>query len=148
MRIAALIFGLLGTVGSGFLGAKWQSDIQSQREKIELARKLAAAVKDPETDRKMAELDRLILASYGLIGGAVLGLVGVGLVFARKGMIAGIVFLIAFGAPIALARDPKMAIFSFGLAVGALFAFFVKPGSPYKAPKGGAGLSEDMDFVG
>ena len=146
MRIAALIFGLLGTAGSGTLGVKWTNDVSATKATIDSLRPLAE--KSPVAAEKLAQYDRLVRAAYALLGGAALGAVGCGLVLGRKGVIAGVLFLVAFASPMILAQDGKMAIFTFGLAVAALFAFFMKPGTAEVPPRRRYGIPRDADMVG
>lgn len=148
MRIAALIFGLLGAAGSGFLGAKWTSDIRERKPELDAARKLIEISGDAGAKAKVEELDRLERAGYALMGGAALGALGCVLVLNRKGMIAGLLFLVGFAVPIAIAQDGKPAVFSFGLALAGLMSFFVKPAIPYKKPKAKRDIPEDTDMVG
>ena len=145
MKIAALIFGLLGVAGSGFLGSKWLSDMNEIKGKIEIIRVLAAT--DPKAKESLDKLDRLGNAAYGLLGGAVLGLAGCGLVFVRKGMIAGTLFLVGFIVPLVLAQDGKAAIFTFGLLLAGIFSFFVKA-QVEKPRKRRDHIPEDTDMVG
>lgn len=126
MRVAALIFGLLGALGSGFIGAKWLSDANQEKAKIDLIRAL-----DPA---KAKEIDRLINTAYSLLAAAVLGVVGGVLAISRKGMIAAGLFLVAFIVPLLLFGDAKIIIFTFGLALAALFAFFVRSKAPVPKP--------------
>lgn len=144
MRIAALIFGILGVLGSGFLGSKWLKDMNDQKAKIDIAR--AVAELDPKTKESLERLDRLGNAAYGLVGGAVLGAVGCVLVFIRKGKIAAGLFLVGFAIPIALGQDGKVAIFTFGLFLAAIFAFFVKARME-KPRKRNDHIPEDTDMV-
>lgn len=148
MRIAALIFGLLGCAGSGFLGFKWTSDLQERKTEIEQYRKLIEASGDAKAKEKMAELDRLQWAAYALMGGAAVGGIGYVMVLNRKGLIAAALFFAAFAAPLAIAQDGKPAVFSFGLGLAGFFSLFVKAGLPYKKPKDAPGISEDDDLVG
>ncbi len=148
MRIAALIFGLLGTVGSGALGYKWYSDAAKSRAGVELARKINEEVKDPKEAAKLDRLDRLVRTSYGLMGAAVLGLVGCGLVAARRGVVAGLLFLVGFAVPLVLMWDAGISMFTFGLGVAAPLSFFVRKRTPYVRPKARPGISEDDDIVG
>lgn len=144
MRIAALIFGLLGVAGSGFLGSKWLSDMNEMKGKIELIRAVAAT--DPKAKESLDKLDRLGNAAYGLMGGAALGLAGCVLVFIRKGAIAGGLFLVGFVVPLVLAQDGKAAIFTFGLFLAGIFAFLVKA-KQEKPRKKNDHISEDTDMV-
>jgi len=125
MRIAALIFGLLGVVGSGVLNAKWASDQNEQWLNTVKGPQLLES--HPTQQAKYAELDRLTSGAHSLLAGAVLGVLGCAVVMSRKGAVASAVFFIAFVTPIVVTQDGKTAVFTFGLALAALFSFFVKP---------------------
>lgn len=72
-------------------------------------------------------MNKLEYATYALMAGAGLSALGCVLVLNRKGAIAAAVFLVAFVTPVAILADWKPIVFSFGLALATLFAFFVKP---------------------
>ena len=127
MRILAILFGLLGTVGSGFIGMKWMGDAKESKEKIAVVKKLNEIIQDDETAAKLKDLDRAVNTSYALLGGAVLGLLGVVGVMMDKTKAAALLFLIGFGASVAIFKDPKIVIFTFGLALAAVFAFVARP---------------------
>lgn len=127
MRIVAILCAALGVAGSGFLGVKWLSDINEKKKELEVLRQVEAAGNNEKLTNDMKELDRIIRTGYGLVGGAVLGVVGIVLLLMHLPKIAALVFLIGFGAPIALLLDGKVVIFTFGLALAALFALLVRP---------------------
>ena len=127
MRILALLFGLVGVAGSGFLGMKWMGDANKSKETIALAKKLNEVIQDEEQARKLQDLDRAVNTSYALIGGAVLGLVGIVIMLSGNGKLAGLVFLVAFGVSVAIYKDPKIVIFTFGLGLAAVCAILAKP---------------------
>jgi hypothetical protein len=148
MRIVALIFGLLGTVGSGFLGAKWLSDANNLKKEIELVRKIGEVTKDAKVNAEIERLDRTVNTAYALIGAAALGAVACVLVLGRKGVLAGLVFLVAFGVPLVLFQDGKLLMFTFGLGFAGALSFLVKSGTPYKKPRRGDYIPDDADVVG
>ncbi|HYH68999.1 MAG TPA: hypothetical protein VD866_30170 [Urbifossiella sp.] len=85
------------------------------------------AAQTEEFKKKERELDRLVHTTYGLLGGAALGLVAVVVLMVDRTKIAGLLFLIAFAIPLALLGDPKVIIFTFGLGFAALFAVLARP---------------------
>lgn len=127
MRTLALIFGLIGAAGSGVLGAKWLGDAKDSKGKIDFVKQVNDAIQDPETTKKLKDLDRLILTAYVLIGGAAVGLVGVGVMLLGHGKLAALLFLIGFGGPLVTYKEGAVAIFTFGLALAAVFAFIAPP---------------------
>ncbi|MBA4066998.1 MAG: hypothetical protein C0501_25470 [Isosphaera sp.] len=151
MRIAALVFGLLGTAGSGYLGVKGAADLNDLRDlrrQWEYEQKVGRRPAT-EVDRGLAaEIDLLDRSAYPLIGGAAAGLVGCGLVLRRVGWAAGLAFAAGFAAPLALARDARPAVFTFELAVAAVLSFLVTRRTLYKKPRRRRDLSRDDDLVG
>jgi hypothetical protein len=95
---------------------------------------------------KIAHYDRLATAAYGLLGAAAVGAVACVLVLNRSGLLAALLFFVAFATPLVIAQDGKPAIFTFGLALGGLFSLFVK--SPASAARRERGIPEDADMVG
>lgn len=135
MRIAVLILSILGSIGAGFLGAKWLSDhqkvsaqIRDMAEKMKVseeeAMKFVALLSDkPEA---FAEYKTLVNAAYALCVGAVVGLITGVLIFARKvpGVVGGIILILCAAIPAAIV--PKTLVFSGLLIVAGLLAFVVK----------------------
>jgi hypothetical protein len=132
MRIAVLILALLGAVTAGFLGYKWFSD--SRSPEVKAARDLAEALGQlpgaEDAKAKVAEHDRLVLASYFLMGAFVLGIAGGALAYTGKGVIAGIILLVAAGVPAVLA--PKSLVFSCPLVVAGVLSFLIRPAPPVR----------------
>lgn len=116
MRIAGLILGILGGLAAGFLGMKWMGDADSLKASIEAARKLGA---------NMAELDKMVMASYMLIGAMVAGIVGGILAMMGKGKIAALLMLA--GAILPAIWAPKSLVFTCILLLGGIVSFFAKP---------------------
>jgi hypothetical protein len=116
MRIAGLILGILGGLLAGFLGMKWMGDADSLKGQIELARKMGV---------NMADLDKMVTASYMLIGAMVAGIVGGILAMMGKGKIAAVLMLA--GAIVPAIWVPKSLIFTCLLLLGGIVCFFVKP---------------------
>jgi hypothetical protein len=149
MRIAALIFGLLGAAGSGFLGLKWTSDANDPKNKaaVDVMRKINEEVKDPDLTAKLAHADRVTAAAYALIGGAAAAAIACVLVLNRTGLLAALLFFIGFATPLVLIKDVLPAIFTFGLALAGLFSLFVKPRVSASARRE-RGIPADADMVG
>jgi hypothetical protein len=116
MRILGLILGILGGLFAGFLGMKWMGDAESLKGQIELARKMGV---------NMADLDKMVTASYILIGAMVAGIVGGVLAMMGKGKIAAVLML--GGAILPAIWAPKSLIFTCLLLVGGIVSFFAKP---------------------
>jgi hypothetical protein len=129
MRIAVIILAVLGALGAGFLGFKWNSD--SRKPEVQLMRKLVEEVgkedtaEGKEAREKLAEVDRLVLASYFLMAAAPLALVGAFLASRGQGLIAGVVLLGAGLVPTVLA--PKSLLFSFPLLIAGGLSFMIRP---------------------
>lgn len=116
MRILGLILGILGGLIAGFLGMKWMGDADSLKASIEAARKLGA---------NMADLDKMVTASYILIGAMVAGIVGGILAMMGKGKIAALLMLA--GAILPAIWAPKSLVFTCILLLGGIVSFFAKP---------------------
>ena len=129
MRITMLILALLGAAGAGFLGYKWYSD--SKKPEVQLARKLVEELGKEDTSEgraakeKIAEVDRLILASYFLMAAVPLALVGAFLGDRGQGLVAGVVLLGAAIVPGVLA--PKSLVFTFPLLIAGGLCFMIRP---------------------
>src|SRR5207249_4347403 len=106
---------------AGYLGWKWFSDSRQVGALAELL---------PEAEK--AEFNRLVYASYILMGAAVAGVLGAVLVYMRKGMIAGLLMLAMGIAPGVLA--PKAFVFSSVLILAGALAFLVRAKKELPAP--------------
>jgi hypothetical protein len=95
---------------------KWMGDAESMKGQIELARKMGV---------NMAELDKMLTASYMLIGAMVAGIVGGILAMMGKGKIAAVLMLA--GPIVAAIWVPKSLIFTCFLLLGGIVSFFAKP---------------------
>lgn len=113
-----MILGILGGLIAGFLGMKWMGDADSLKASIEAARKLGA---------NMADLDKMVTASYMLIGAMVAGIVGGILAMMGKGKIAALLMLA--GAILPAIWAPKSLVFTCILLLGGIVSFFAKPKS-------------------
>lgn len=119
MRILGLILGILGGLLVGFLGMKWLGDADKLKTQIALMRSAGA---------NMAELDKMIMASYMMIGAMVAGIVGGILAMMGKGKIAALLMLA--GAILPAIWAPKSLIVTWILLLGAIVSFFAKPRQP------------------
>jgi hypothetical protein len=132
MRVVVLIIALLGAVASGFLGYKWFSD--SRSDEYKLARQLAGAAAESgseEAKAKVAEVDRLVTASYFLMAAFALGIAGGILAYTGRGLIAGVILLAASIVPGILA--PKSFVFSCPLLLAGLLSFLIRPAPAARA---------------
>jgi hypothetical protein len=127
MQNVVLALGLLGAIGSAILGSKWVYDLSENRAKLADLRRIQAVVQDPELDRKVAKIDRVIRAAFALVGGALLGALAECFAFYNRGVIAGPLYLIAFATPLLLLGEGRPAILTFGLAGAGLLAFLIPP---------------------
>ena len=150
MRIVALIFGLLGTVGSGFIGQKWMSDplVSENKERLKALYEKFKDLPPNELTNPIVEAYRRSTTYPMLFAAAGLGLVGCVLVTVRKGMLAALVFLVAFAVPMALYQKAPLLIFTGSLAVAGLLSIFVRSGTPYRKPRRGDYIPDDTDLVG
>ena len=132
MRYAMLIFALLGTAGSGFLGYAWYKntktlDEMSQKlggdDKVEMLMKLTGD-KGPGVALTRART----VPSYVLLAGAVVGLLAAVATFARviPGVVGGVVLLAFAVVPAVLVKEPAPVMFTIGFLLAGLFAFFVR----------------------
>ena len=149
MRVAALVFGLLGVVGSAFVGVKWMNDpgVGGKQAELKKAVELVRALGPNPLTEDVEEAYRRSQTYYALLGCAALGAIACFLVAMRKGMLAGALFLGAFAIPMALYQKPPLAIFTGSLVIAGLLSFFVKSGTPYKPARPGRGITEDDDMV-
>ncbi len=126
MKIAVLILGLLGSLATVGLGAKWVTDYEANRKAIKELSTLAQSL-GAKPDGKMADafkaLERTRQAGYGMIGLGVLALVSAALVF-KLGKISGAVMLVAAAVPAVLA--PLSLVASFLLIIGGILGLLVK----------------------
>ncbi|GEM_PF-5502451 len=121
MRFAALVFGLIGGVLSGSLGAKWLSDCFERRAEVEEVRQVAGGALSNEFE----QLDRRVRAAWCLIGASIVGLVGGFLAVGRMGKAAGFLFVAATVVPAVCAVETLLVTFFLGGA--AVLAFAIRP---------------------
>ena len=124
MRIAAIVVGLLGAVGSGYLGYKWVSDVKTHKAEVAYLQQLNDEEQNERIPGLVAEVDRATKFSYAMLGASVLAVVGVALVSLRQGVLAAAVFGVAFATPLALGADPTSLILTFALPIAAVLSFF------------------------
>src|SRR5687768_1440176 len=119
MRIAALIFGILGGLAMGFLGFKWFSDSQGEDAKAVMALGGAFA----------AELSKLVTASYVMMAAALLGIIG-GVIASKGNKLGGVLMLVAAIAPFIFVPGEQragLAVFASPLILGGIFGLLAKP---------------------
>ncbi len=116
MRIASTILGILGGLVAAALGAKWWFDAHALRALIDFAR---------ASGMNTSEIDRLLMASYLLMGAFVVSIVGAVLTARGKGKIGGSAMLAAAVAPMFLV--PMSAVFTSVLALAGVLGLFSKP---------------------
>ena len=157
MRYVVLIFGLLGVVGSGFLGYKWRTDLNDGRDKVELNRKLLESelagskdnrgAADPLLKSRLADFNEKYAKYYSLgravpflLASAVLGLFGTFVSFSRHGLSGAVLLIVTGAGPGAFA--PPALVFTGSLILAGILSLFVRP----RRPKVLAPV-EDMDEV-
>lgn len=116
MRIAAMVFAVLGAVLSGLLGMKWLGDANNAQAALEAARSLGVDT---------APMDTIVRAAYALLGSLALGIAGCVLVFKRQGKPAAGALAAGVVLPALFAMNTLLTT-SF-LGIGAVFALFSKP---------------------
>jgi len=134
MRWVVLVLALAGAGGSGFVGFIWFGDAERLKPSVTVIRQQAKS--NPQAQAAIQEFDSLHKASYFLMAGAPLGIIGGLLALSRRGILAALVLLLAFAGPAVLARDWLMeksdrmvglGIFTGALVLAALLAFFIRP---------------------
>lgn len=127
MRYAVLILALLGVAATGYFGFVWYQDVQEHGKITELGGVLSG--KGPEVK---AMVDNRRLAAYGLMGAAVLGLVGGILAFLRTKYIPALLLILPAGAPAyfstkALPKDlMRVGILCSPLLLAGLLSFLIR----------------------
>jgi len=133
MRYVVLIFGLVGAVGSGFIGYQWMDGFNHEKVDMAEIRPLAhTGFFKSEALGKIAEFDRRAKAWPFLLTGAVLGLLGCLLAFERRRFSGSALLLCAALGPVVF--NPPVAIFTFGLVLAGLLALFIRPLSATVGP--------------
>ena len=131
MRHAVLVLGILGALIGGFFGFRWLKEVHDPETKLVL--ELAKAVSNEKAKEAVSLVEYRKTACYFMLAALPLGFAGGTFGFLRKGLIAGILLLIAFLGPLVIAfTGPGSAIvgtviFLLPLLVGGILAFFVKP---------------------
>ncbi len=119
MRIAALILGILGALASGFLGSRWLSDYNENKELLAAAAKMGADTGD---------LDKVVMGAYILLVAAAVSLVGGIMTLKGKGKIFGPLMILLALSPVAF--KPEALIFTSLTLIGGILAFLAKPAQP------------------
>jgi hypothetical protein len=138
MRYVVLIVGILGAIAAGGLGVKWLNDYRQLKDLVEMTRALSG--QDPETQAKLAELDRMVWTAYLLLAGGLVGAAGCILAFLGKGLIGGPLMLVSALAPVIL--FPKVLLFTSILLLGGSLALFVRRAPAVPASRKAAAYSE------
>ena len=156
MRWAAFVMGILGMLAAGGAGGLLLMGQNTPENKL-MFKLTAELIRDPsipqaQRDNVRAGLGRFLALPYFLLAAVPLGLIGAILARGRRGGAAAILLLLAISGPIALAVGYEMALSDQGprgakasgnpdttalhvliaipvliLALGALFAFRLRP---------------------
>jgi hypothetical protein len=156
MRVLALIFAIIGALGSGFMGFIALDTIR--KKEAELVKAGDQGAKVQAAMNQIEEYKNLKLAVYGMIAGVPLGVIGGYLAMVRKGKLAAVLLLLTYAIPFAIlatgvginfsdSRVQPILLFPAGFLIAAFFALFVRSGVPYKKPRPAPGISEDDDIV-
>lgn len=143
MRVVAVLFGVLGVAGSGFIGARWMQDVGGKEEILKVAYELT---KDGPNNQLKIDAEEAYKRSRTyklLLAGAALGAAAVGLALARYRLVSGLLFLAAFALPMAIYQKAPLALFTGALVPAALFAFLVRPAAPPSKSKRRWDISDD-----
>jgi hypothetical protein len=161
MRFLALLVALVGAGGAGVLGYKWQAE-QKRSDEVVPADRPA----NPQLDAaQLAHREYVMRGVYGLFAAVPLGVIGGILAMMRKGKLAALVLLVAYGVPLGLlafgsgppevdARGNRMeivkvaAMFAGGLPLAVLLSLFVPPPRRPKKRRARPGITLDDDIVG
>ena len=113
MKIASVIFSVLGAIGAIILGAKWLSDLNS-----ELGQHVTSLGQG-------SEFNSYKIAAWLLILGGVVGLIATFLLLKQKApkLILGIVLIVVGVLPLIFQGE---ALWGLPMALGGIFAFFIK----------------------
>jgi|SRR6516164_8465174 hypothetical protein len=134
MRWVVLVLALAGAGGSGFIGFRWFSDAEAFRTTIHLVR--AEAKTNPKALAKIQEVQSAYKASFFLMAGLPLGIIGALLAISRRGILAALVLIVAFAGPPILIKDQLLektdlmiglGIWTGALLLAGLLAFFIRP---------------------
>ncbi len=130
MRVAVLILAILGSLSAGFLGYRWKTDADTVMPTIEAVRALAAD--DPTAQAKIQEVDRLVIATWCLLGAVGVGLVAGFVGFYGQGLIAAALLAAAVIVPAIF--EPRTLVFTSPLALAAILALFIRKPRPAPSP--------------
>lgn len=119
MKIAAIIFAILGALGALFLGMSWYSDLNSEMGQLAAALSAAAG-------QAGAELSSMKYATYALLAGGGLGLIAAILFAINKlgKLPVGIVLIVFAVLPLVFSGK---AVFGTPMLLGGIFALLSKP---------------------
>ena len=116
MKVASLVFCILGALAAGALGVIWILDAAANHALIDTAASMG---------QDTSELDALVRAAYLLLVGGVGAIVAGVLTMKGKGKVGGIILAVAVIAPAVFA--PKTLIVTSLLILAAVFALLAKP---------------------
>ncbi len=119
MKIAAIIFGILGAIGALFLGASWYSDLNGEMGQLIAALNEAAG-------QSGGEFEAMKYATYALLAGGGLGLIASILFAINKlpKLPVGIALIVFAVLPLVFTGQ---ALFGTPMALGGIFALLSKP---------------------
>jgi hypothetical protein len=154
LRVLALLFALAGAGGAGLLGGIWFVTMQKAEADAAADKERGKTVKINE--ERLAVLKR---ATYALLAGIPLGVVGGVLAMNRMGKIAAALLLVTYLIPFVILsagigldfqEGATLLILGLpgGLLVAAILAVCIGPGIPYKKPKAKDYIDEDDDVRG
>jgi hypothetical protein len=118
VRITALILSLLGAIAAGALGLSWLQDVARFERELLLAQSIGI------------DVDRVVMASYTLVGTLVLGCVASAFLLQGRYRLAGTLCLAAGIAPGML--EPKAFVVTFLLIMAGLLAHGTAGRSPLR----------------
>jgi len=135
MRWLVLAFALVGAAGSGFVGFVWRSEVDKQSSPS-IAQIRANIKKNPAVRDSYRHAIALDNATYFLMAGAPLGLIGAFLAVGRRGILAFLVLLTAWAGPGVFLFEilvnhseilSRWAIFTAALVPAAIFSLMIRP---------------------
>ena len=127
MRKAVMILGVLGTASEGILGFKWFNDSRGIAEMMKGLGALAKEAGGAAIANPMADLNKLVYASYVMIAAIAAGIVALVLFRMGKEKIAGGIMLTFGILPIVISRGPDAGIFTALMILAGILAMFAKP---------------------
>jgi len=124
MRVAGSLLGMVGGVAAGLLGVKWLLDAGDVARDLDAIRALGIST---------AEVDRLVLGAYLLLGALGLGVAGGVLALRGRGRPAGGLMMLGGAAPAIVA--PASLAFTWILLLGAMVSYTAHVRRPASRPR-------------